>query len=67
MSEIFERHCDMERAITSAWRRVQRSKAPQLRLAEVVGWVITKCPDADRSYVTDEIERRFANSWREYL
>jgi hypothetical protein len=61
VSEIFGRHIAMERAIQSAWRRVLRSTAPQLRISDVVGWVVAKCPDADRDYVVDEIERRFAN------
>jgi hypothetical protein len=55
----FAAHFRLTAAIDAAWRRACRSTKVVLPLAEVIGWVLEKCPDVDRTYLRREFEGRF--------
>jgi hypothetical protein len=63
LEKAFGDHFAMQEAIEAAWRRAKRSKKPLLPLNEIIGWVLERCPTADRTYLRKEFGRRFSR-WR---
>jgi hypothetical protein len=60
--KIFEDYLAYQAAIESAWRWFRRNEAPVITLSEIMDRVRAKYPNADKTRVQEEFNRRVSRS-----